>query len=381
LSTNAGIKPVEAEKLKRKIGFSKGKTELERKVLPALTEAAKPLIKELKKTIAYYHDELGGTIGSVVIAGGSALLPGIDTFISTQLSLPVVCGNPAETVADTIGILKPKSKALLFANVLGLGLRACQGRKSRRDINLLPTGLVTLRVLPEVHNAVQWRSVYRLVGVLVSLFLLFALVLILQRRGVDVYRMIVPRGVDSSASLINQPSIDAAVSDITTTRLDETQPHIQIKSTDNGTLSVYGAPTSTASTTSHVVSGERYALIANQDDWFEIRLLDATTGWVSGSYIEVVVPLQAMVATSTPIGDTPTITPEVPVVLGTVKIRSVSLGYVNIRQGAGTNFAKIGEARVGAEYEYWQEANGWFEIQLDDTKRGWVIGTYVDKLP
>lgn len=59
-------------------------------------------------------------------------------------------------------------------------------------------------------------------------------------------------------------------------------------------------------------------------------------------------------------------------------IRDTSVGYINIRQGAGAGFPKVGEAESGLEYEILGEENGWYQINFDGENTGWISGTLVE---
>ena len=66
------------------------------------------------------------------------------------------------------------------------------------------------------------------------------------------------------------------------------------------------------------------------------------------------------------------------VVIEEVKILETPTGFLNVREGPGTNFAKVGEVKPGESYELVSEdpTKGWYQIQLDLTRTGWVIKQY-----
>lgn len=63
-----------------------------------------------------------------------------------------------------------------------------------------------------------------------------------------------------------------------------------------------------------------------------------------------------------------------------VKIKQTGMGYLNIRNGPGTSYQKIGEALTGQEYFVLEQKDDWFQIELDQETTGWVYSVYVDKL-
>ena len=63
----------------------------------------------------------------------------------------------------------------------------------------------------------------------------------------------------------------------------------------------------------------------------------------------------------------------------TVQIQDTPTGFLNVRKGAGTNFAKIGQVKPGESYELVSQTaanGGWLEIRLDATTTGWVSSQY-----
>jgi len=61
-----------------------------------------------------------------------------------------------------------------------------------------------------------------------------------------------------------------------------------------------------------------------------------------------------------------------------VVIIETPTGYLNVRKGPGTNFAKIGEVKPGERYELViaDELKGWYEVRLADATIGWVSKQY-----
>ena len=64
-----------------------------------------------------------------------------------------------------------------------------------------------------------------------------------------------------------------------------------------------------------------------------------------------------------------------------VKQVEITGSTVNVREGAGTSYTKIGSTVKGRKYTYLAQkkaTNGkvWYQIQFTATKKGWVIGTF-----
>lgn len=61
-----------------------------------------------------------------------------------------------------------------------------------------------------------------------------------------------------------------------------------------------------------------------------------------------------------------------------VEVLATETGYLNVREGPGTNYKKIREVRPGEAYEYVSEDTvaGWYQIKFEDGSTGWVINKY-----
>lgn len=76
----------------------------------------------------------------------------------------------------------------------------------------------------------------------------------------------------------------------------------------------------------------------------------------------------------------PVPTPTPPAVeIQQVLILDTPLGYLNVREGPGTNFAKIGQVNPGETYELVSEdATAWYQIRLDASRTGWVTKKHAE---
>ncbi|OGY49394.1 MAG: hypothetical protein A3D39_00745 [Candidatus Buchananbacteria bacterium RIFCSPHIGHO2_02_FULL_39_17] len=63
-----------------------------------------------------------------------------------------------------------------------------------------------------------------------------------------------------------------------------------------------------------------------------------------------------------------------------IKISQIVSGFLNVRSGAGTNFSVIDKVPAGGEYELMAEADGWYQIKIDEQKSGWILADFADKL-
>lgn len=60
--------------------------------------------------------------------------------------------------------------------------------------------------------------------------------------------------------------------------------HVTILNTPTGFLRVRKTPSIDAAEVGQVTPGKAYELVDEQNDWFEIKLADGTTGWISSQY-------------------------------------------------------------------------------------------------
>ncbi|HMB26383.1 MAG TPA: pilus assembly protein PilM [Patescibacteria group bacterium] len=63
-----------------------------------------------------------------------------------------------------------------------------------------------------------------------------------------------------------------------------------------------------------------------------------------------------------------------------VLIKENSLGWLNVRQGAGTDFSIILKVYPGEEYFLLEEDDDWFKIKISEDEQGWVYSSYVEKV-
>ncbi len=57
-----------------------------------------------------------------------------------------------------------------------------------------------------------------------------------------------------------------------------------------------------------------------------------------------------------------------------IKIKTNALGYLRVRAGAGQTNAEVGKAEIGRTYAVKAEQNGWYKIEYETGKEGWVSG-------
>lgn len=121
ISSNLGLDLPVAEEYKKNYGLS---PELEGKVAAAVETVLATVVDEIKKAIRFYTDTEHDSPKLMILAGGSALLPGISEYFTKALGLEVQIADPFSLVAfdqQKQGDLKKLSP--LFAVALGLAMR------------------------------------------------------------------------------------------------------------------------------------------------------------------------------------------------------------------------------------------------------------------
>ncbi len=109
--------------------------------------------------------------------------------------------------------------------------------------------------------------------------------------------------------------------------------------------------------------GESYRVIQQEQDWLQIQLSNDRAGWVASWLVELV----EAEGTDSEILDSPRL-------LG---VGIVSGDVVNVRQGAGTQFPRVAQARSGDEFAVLAEQNSWYKVQLQSNQQGWIAGQFL----
>ncbi len=130
-----GVSMAEAEQKKKDVGLrKKGK---ESKVSKVLEKAAEQLASEARKAIEHGEKELGQYVQSIVLAGGTSLLPGLDEYLAEKLGRETSIGNPLSGI-DASKLMQSRKVSVLFGNVVGLARRSVKNPFCPNELNLLP---------------------------------------------------------------------------------------------------------------------------------------------------------------------------------------------------------------------------------------------------
>lgn len=63
-----------------------------------------------------------------------------------------------------------------------------------------------------------------------------------------------------------------------------------------------------------------------------------------------------------------------------IKVSPNSLGFLRVRQGPSVNETELSRVNVGTEWDVKGEQNGWYKIEYETGKEGWVSGQFVEVL-
>jgi type IV pilus assembly protein PilM len=100
--------------------------EVDRQIVDAITPVLGELVTELRRSLDYYRSRPGGReVERMIVCGGTAAMPGLDRFLSSQLGLPVEIANPLANVqvAARVDPAYVAEVAPVFPVSLGLAVR------------------------------------------------------------------------------------------------------------------------------------------------------------------------------------------------------------------------------------------------------------------
>jgi len=122
ISTGLSIDPHQAEKYKTAYGLAEKK--LEGKVKKAITPVVSQVVSEIQKAVQYWQEKEKEAIKTMVLAGGSANLPEVISFLTKSLSLEVQVADPfANLIKDEKQLVNLRQNAPLFAVAMGLAMK------------------------------------------------------------------------------------------------------------------------------------------------------------------------------------------------------------------------------------------------------------------
>lgn len=123
LMSALGVKADQATEILQKFGI--GESGMHDKVVAALEPQLAQIIKEIKRIIKFYESrgEKQQKVGSVVVSGGTAVMPGLDEYFRTKLDLPLTIANPWKNLKIHNPPADHAGHAAEYTTAVGLALR------------------------------------------------------------------------------------------------------------------------------------------------------------------------------------------------------------------------------------------------------------------
>lgn len=114
----------QAEEYKKVYGLDE--RHFQGKVRATIKPIVDSIVEEIRKSVAYYQEKNPATsVKSIILSGGTALLPGLVGYIADILGIEVQLGNPwSDVVIDPLSVITaPPQDAPIFGVATGLALR------------------------------------------------------------------------------------------------------------------------------------------------------------------------------------------------------------------------------------------------------------------
>ncbi len=115
-------------------------------------------------------------------------------------------------------------------------------------------------------------------------------------------------------------------------------------------------------------NGDEVEVVYEGNTWHRVRLLkNGRVGWVYGRYLKITDSMPSGSLTGAKVSGT---------------VAEVMTKYpnstVNLRYGAGTMYAKVGECGRGTRLEILDERDNWYQVQVAGSERvGWMSKNYI----
>ena len=112
--------------------------------------------------------------------------------------------------------------------------------------------------------------------------------------------------------------------------------------------------------------GTKLTLISKSNGWYNVKLENGTTGWISGKYISTISNNQNSNQSSNTYNN---FTP--------CNGKVTSYANLNVRSGPGTNYTIKTRLIYGQVVKLTEKSNGWYKITLSNGSDGWVHSDYI----
>jgi len=120
-------------------------------MLEVLEKEMEEIVEATREAIKYYQVKTEKEIKKIILSGGTALLPKIDKFFQGHFpNIEIEIGDPLKKIKRRGGI--DATKAVIYANSIGLALRSINKDPVEEGINLLPLKI------KEKEKKVYWQG-------------------------------------------------------------------------------------------------------------------------------------------------------------------------------------------------------------------------------
>jgi type IV pilus assembly protein PilM len=296
------ISESEAEKLKRTIGFDYKKGDNRTVVVLQLQSDLQKILQEVWSALSYYEEEYGEKVVEVLLSGGSALVPQIDSYIATNLDRDVRIGDPLPRINTNGGAIMKRESAVLFSNAIGLALRGITEKEDGIDLSPRLEKPSFALFHSQDFSAHLHRAVKIFFGCAFALAVLGAAWKYMYLPKTEITPAPLPptpmpaadapppaESNFSAASTEPLSTIDALSS---TTESDtlirdtsfEEREKIVVTDTPTGWLNVREDSDVGSRQITRVFPGQSFVLIEKTNEWYKIELEDGASGWISARY-------------------------------------------------------------------------------------------------
>ncbi len=123
VATNLSLSLMQAEQYKRAYGLDE--TQLEGKVAQAILEPLKIIVTQIQRGLVFIHQRYPDSpLKKAILTGGSALMPGLSSYLAGELGIEVLLGDPFYAFVKTEHFPEPLIQVgARFTTAVGLAIR------------------------------------------------------------------------------------------------------------------------------------------------------------------------------------------------------------------------------------------------------------------
>lgn len=417
IASSLKVSSEEAEKIKQKQGMKN------KDIFNALVPELQPIIDASQDIFNYLKEKTGEDIEKIVLVGGSALMKGLPEYFESKFEKPVELGKP---------IINGSRNTFEHINSIGLALRGFEKRSKQKDPGLLPieknkdkikkkeelspikeAGENSLKNFSDegIGQAKEDRKIEKQKIILLIILLVGAILIgtAFWYRNLESNKKQVVGEVDKKLfpyenTTILQIPIAISKTEFTRDRVEGRIVESMDANLKNGEI-LWPEPVLLNPNRWLVYSmdGVQSFIFANIKEKLGNNFSLGNIDYESIAYTDnrnlLLLRTKVMIYSAIDMQ-----TEEEPIVPEQItednltnpstasssiekieiekklKIKDTPTGWLNVRGGAGLNYAIVKKVDSGSEFVYLNENNGWYEIVLDDNNSGWVSGEYINLL-